>query len=127
MRSTSVWLLLVVWPAFAYGQPGPAADYHQHLFSPAIAALISPPPPAEPVRPIAADDLIPLLDRAGMRRAVVLSVAYMYGSPARKIEDEHARVKGENDWTRDQVARYPQRLVGFCGLNPLREYALEEL
>ena len=33
----------------------------------------------------------------------------------------------ENDWTSAQVARYPDRLIGFCSVNPLRSYALEEI
>jgi predicted TIM-barrel fold metal-dependent hydrolase len=98
----------------------PLADHHQHLFSPGIAALIS-------VKPISADDLIPLLDAAGIARAAVLSTAYMYGSPSRTVEEEYDRVKAENDWTGDQVARFPKRLLGFCGFNPLKDYALHEL
>lgn len=33
----------------------------------------------------------------------------------------------ENDWTSAQVAKYPDRLLGFCSVNPLRPYALEEI
>ena len=109
----------------AYGQP--LADHHQHLFSPALAALISPAPPATPVAPITASDLISLLDAAGIKRAAVLSVAYIFGQPTRKVENEYEKVKAENDWTGEQVARYPDRLIGFCGLNPLKDYALDEL
>jgi predicted TIM-barrel fold metal-dependent hydrolase len=36
-------------------------------------------------------------------------------------------VRAENDWTSEQVARFPERLRGFCGFNPLRDYALREL
>jgi uncharacterized protein len=36
-------------------------------------------------------------------------------------------VRAENDWTVEQVARYPDRLVAFFGVNPLKDYALEEL
>jgi hypothetical protein len=107
--------------------PAPLADHHQHLFSPALAALISPPPPAAPVRPIDADSLILLLDAAGIRRAAVLSVAYIYGQPGRNVENEYEKVKAENDWTSQQVTRYRNRLRGFCGLNPLKDYALVEL
>jgi predicted TIM-barrel fold metal-dependent hydrolase len=57
----------------------------------------------------------------------VLSVAYMFGSPNRTVENEYEKVKAENDWTSQQVARYPDRLRGFCSFNPIREYALEEL
>src|SRR5262245_42525454 len=73
-------------PAQQATTPGaPLADHHQHLFSPAIAALISPVPPAAPVVPITATDLIALPDAAGIRRAVVLSVAYIYGQPTRSV------------------------------------------
>lgn len=38
-----------------------------------------------------------------------------------------AKVRADNDWTSQQVAQYPDRLIGFCGLNPLKDYALDEL
>jgi uncharacterized protein len=98
----------------------PRADHHQHLFSPGIAALIS-------FEPIGVDDLVARLDEAGIKRAVVLSVAYMYGSPSRSVEHEYEKVKGENDWTSQQVARFPDRLRGFCSINPLKDYALGEI
>lgn len=106
------------------GRFAPAADHHQHLFSPDIVALLG---SSSGIAGLSADDLIPLLDSAGIRRAVVLSVAYMYGSPAREVENEYARVRAENDWTAAQAARYPDRLIAFCGFNPLKDYALEEL
>ena len=106
------------------GRFAPVADHHQHLFSPAIVALLG---DSSGVTPLGADDLIPLLDSAGIRRAVVLSVAYMYGSPRRTVEDEYAKVRAENDWTAAQSARYPDRLIAFCSFNPLKDYALEEL
>ena len=106
------------------GRYTPAADHHQHLFSPAIVALLG---EAGGIASLGAHDLIPLLDSAGIRRAVVLSVAYMYGSPRRNVEDEYAKVRAENDWTAAQAALYPDRLLAFCGFNPLKDYALEEL
>jgi predicted TIM-barrel fold metal-dependent hydrolase len=105
----------------------PAVDHHQHLFSPALAALISPPPPAAPVKPLTATDLIAHLDAAGIKRAVVLSTAYIFEQPTRKVDDAYTKVRAENDWTSQQVAQYPDRLVGFCGLNPIKDYALDEL
>lgn len=68
-----------------------------------------------------------MLDAAGIRRAVVLSVAYMYGSPSRTVTDEEAKVRAENDWTAAQVSKYADRLVAFCGVNPLKEYAVDEI
>jgi predicted TIM-barrel fold metal-dependent hydrolase len=76
---------------------------------------------------ITARDVVALLDSAGIRQALVLSVAYIYGSPARTIADEYAKVRAENDWIAAQTAEYPERLRGFCGFNPLEQYALDEL
>lgn len=79
-------------------------------------------------RVITADDLIANLDEAGIDRAVVLSVAYWFGSASRVGRpDEYANTRAENDWTAAQVARYPDRLVGFCGISPLRDYAVAEV
>jgi predicted TIM-barrel fold metal-dependent hydrolase len=102
----------------------PVADHHQHLFSPAMVALLD---TTHTHPPITARDVLALLDSAGIRRAVVLSVAYIYGSPARTIEDEHVKVRAENDWNAAQVEEYPERLIAFCGINPLKDYALTEL
>jgi predicted TIM-barrel fold metal-dependent hydrolase len=76
---------------------------------------------------ITAADLIKLLDDAAIQRAVVLSCAYMYGSPSRTVENEYEKVKAENDWVSQQVGLYSHRLTGFCGFNPLKDYALEEM
>jgi predicted TIM-barrel fold metal-dependent hydrolase len=109
-------------PIAAAAQTSPIVDHHQHFFSPAVVSQAS----GVPV--IDADALIALLDRAGIRRAVVLSTAYQFANPNRPpLDDEYARVKAENDWTSAQAGKYPERLRGFCGLNPLRDYALEEL
>jgi predicted TIM-barrel fold metal-dependent hydrolase len=103
----------------------PVADHHQHLFSPAMVALLARSSNAPP--PVTARDVVALLDSAGIRRALVLSVAYIYGSPAGSIADEYAKVRAENDWTAAQAAQYPERLRAFCSFNPLKEYALDEL
>src|SRR5215813_8057770 len=110
----------------AQGQEAPLTDHHQHLFSPALAELISP-PGGPATSPITARDLVMHLDALGIRSAVVLSTAYIWSQPSRRVENEYERVRAENDWTSQQVAMFPNRLIGFCGLNPLREYALTEL
>jgi predicted TIM-barrel fold metal-dependent hydrolase/DNA-binding beta-propeller fold protein YncE len=112
-------------PTVLAAQPAPRADHHQHLFSPATASLIS--TPGAPVSPIQGRDLIALLDSAGIRRAVVLSMGYTWGSPSRSVENEYDKVRAENDWTSQQVSLYSGRLVGFCSFNPIRSYALDEL
>lgn len=90
-----------------------------------MAQLIS--TPSAKVVPITAREVIALLDAAGIRQGLLLSVAYIYGSPSRKFEDEYDRVRDENDWNGQQAALYPGRLVAFCGFNPLRAYAMLEL
>ena len=100
----------------------PSVDHHQHLCSPAVAAFMG-------WGGIGTDAaaLIAHMDRARVERAAVLSIAYLCGDPKRAAENEHEQVRAANDWTGAQVARFPDRLRGFCGLNPLRDYALEEI
>ena len=75
-----------------------------------------------------ATELVRLLDEAGIRGAVVLSLGYQFGNPNKPpVADEYSAVKAENDWTAAQIAPFGDRLVGFCGLNPLKPYALEEI
>src|SRR3954470_327192 len=132
----SIVALLVTWPLFARmqdrapgsaGRPAPLADHHQHLFSPELAALMSTTPPVAPVKPRSAADLIEQLDAAGIKRAVVLSTAYIFEQPSRNADHAEEKLQRDNDWTSKQVAQFPDRLIGFCGLNPLKDYALEEL
>jgi len=104
--------------------PAPLADFHQHVFSAQAVALAG---PGAGLQLLDAEALVALLDAAGIRKGVLLSTAYMFGSPARQVEDELARVRIENDWTAAQAARYPGRLLAFCGFNPLKDYALDEL
>jgi predicted TIM-barrel fold metal-dependent hydrolase len=102
----------------------PAGDYHQHVFSAQDIAVGRP-----AIRPAAAgcEGRRRLLDAAGIRKATLLSIAYMFGKPGRQLEDEPGQVRRENDWTAAQAARYPDRLVAFCSFNPLKDYALQEL
>ncbi|MGH9160778.1 MAG: amidohydrolase family protein [Vicinamibacteraceae bacterium] len=105
-----------------HGQSPPLIDHHQHLFSPATTAL------ARDIAPVSADDLVRLLDEAGIRRAAVFSLAYQFGNPNKpRVDDEYDKVKAENNWTSTQVARFPDRLRGFCSVNPLKDYALGEV
>jgi predicted TIM-barrel fold metal-dependent hydrolase len=115
--------ILATW-AIAFGSSEGASliDHHQHLMSPQALSVFSSP------KPITASDLIAHMDAAGIDRAVVLSAAYGFSNPFKKPGlDEYARVRAENDWVSMEVARYPRRLIGFCSVNPLRDYALREI
>ncbi len=122
MRRLAAWLMACIGGVAAAATPAaPPVDHHQHLLSPAMIA------PGQ--KPIDAKTLIAALDAAGIRRAVILSNAYRFGSPQFAVPnpDEYSRVIAENDWTAREAAKYPKRLVAFCGFNPLKEYALREL
>lgn len=75
------------------------------------------------------EQLIAQLDDAGIRRATLLSTAYWFASELlpKADGDEYANVRAENDWTGRQAARFPDRLVAFCSVNPLRAYAVDEI
>lgn len=115
--------------------PRPPADHHVHVWSPdAVDALlraqealgqevIDP----ETARARGADDVVAALDSAGVRRGVLLSTAYFFGIPDVDFDDERAKVRAENDYVAEQVSRRPDRLVGFCSVNPKSGYALEEI
>jgi predicted TIM-barrel fold metal-dependent hydrolase len=98
-------------------------DYHQHLYSSEAGARSSPGP-----KGIDARFLVAQLDAAGIERAVVFSVAYSFSNPNKPpVPNEYAHVMAENDWTSAQVAKYPDRLLGFCSVNPIRPYAVNEI
>jgi predicted TIM-barrel fold metal-dependent hydrolase/ketosteroid isomerase-like protein len=89
-------------------------------------AMRFPGPPAFKVSDAAA--LIKLLDEAEISRAVIMSSAYFFESPLLpKNADAPRLLREENDWTAAQVARFPDRLVAFCGINPLTEQAIAEM
>lgn len=66
----------------------PLVDHHQHLLSPAGAALqnayrLCERLPYDVEQPVVGEHLVAMLDRAGIKRAVVLSDAYWFDSPPR--------------------------------------------
>ncbi len=126
MRFTFCTKLLIssILPTTLFAQ-APVIDYHQHLFSPDAAALVT---GRQGAPGISARDVVALLDSAGIQHALVLSTAYTWSKASRApVAHEYEHVKAENDWTARQVAQYPGRLRAFCSVNPLRPYALEEL
>src|SRR5689334_3905534 len=89
-------ILCALFVGCATGGITPTADHHQHLFSPDLAAVLSQNNPE--FHPVTASDVIANLDSAGIRKALLLGTAYLYGSPSRNFPDEYARVRAENDW-----------------------------
>jgi predicted TIM-barrel fold metal-dependent hydrolase len=102
--------------------PPPRYAAHQHLISPAFTKIIDQPG-------LDGAALLAMLDAAGIERGVVLSMGYSFGDErkAAKVADPDAATSDENDWTSRQVVMAKGRLLGFCGVNPLREAALAEI
>jgi predicted TIM-barrel fold metal-dependent hydrolase len=124
-RLSMLLVTLAVFPLAVSGAnvalPPPRFDHHQHLFRTGLPRAADP-------GPFDSERLTRYLDEAGIQRAVVLSLAYQMGNPHRPVDgDEYEQVRAENDWTSRQVALRSDRLVGFCGFNPLKAYALQEL
>jgi predicted TIM-barrel fold metal-dependent hydrolase len=93
-------------------------DFHTHVFPPEVkrnrnkyverdpcfAILYS-----DPKAKIAtADELIASMDEAGVDTSVILNIGWT----------THELCVETNDYIIDSVSRYPQRLVGFCAVQP---------
>jgi predicted TIM-barrel fold metal-dependent hydrolase len=100
-KTSGTWLIAAEIPTF----PGPASE-----------------------APVDVEQMIKLLDAAGIRRAALLSVAYWFDSgPEAERAKAYSAVRAENDWTAAQAAKFPGRLVAFCSFNALANHALQEL
>ena len=86
-------------------------------------------PPPQYGKPVEADQLVAELDDAEIARGVVLSTAYWYGARRHAFSNAEAEAKtrADNDWTVAQVSRHPDRLVAFCGVGALADYAAAEI
>lgn len=115
-------------------EPPPLADHHMHIRSEAMARAITRAQEAMNERALpsaltslGAAQVLAALDSAGVSRAAVLSSAYLFGMPDVTFNDRQALVQAENDYVSREVARRPDRLKGFCSINPLADYAMAEI
>jgi uncharacterized protein len=75
-----------------------------------------------------ADDMVAALDKAGAQKGYALSNAYGWGLEFIQVgEKEYDLVKYENDFTAEQAAKHPDRLIPFLSIHPLKKYALAEM
>ncbi|MFC2012844.1 amidohydrolase family protein [Chloroflexota bacterium] len=93
-------------------------DFHTHVFSPDIkknrkkyidndpcfAILYSDPK----ARLVTADELIKSMDESGVDISVILNIGWI----------THDLCVETNDYILDAIARYPDRLIGFCAVQP---------
>ena len=75
---------------------------------------------------ITAASLVAHLDEAGITHGVVASLGYEFADGP-ETPGERERLQAENDWTVKQGAAFPGRLTAFCGMNPIRSYAIDEM
>jgi len=118
--------------------PAVAVDHHVHVHSPAILAFL-PGYCASPGRtskcdpeflnPLSVTDLLRAMDKAGIRRARLMSTAYLAESPMMvPPAPDHAKiVRQANDFTVALARDHPDRLQAYIGVNPLTATAVPEI
>jgi predicted TIM-barrel fold metal-dependent hydrolase len=95
---------------------GASLDAHTHLISQNLLDGLT----GGGIPSAGADDLIAQLDAAHIDKAVVLALGY---DPS--LDDSGSAA--ENDFAAAEIEKYPARLIGFCGINPLNDGALKEI
>lgn len=101
-------------------------DHHSHIFSPSarhwFERAIN-----KPIPSLTGEQLISVLDADQVRQAVILSVAYMFARPGEGAPSDVAALQAENDWAAAQIAKWPDRLVGFFSVNPIADSSGAEI
>jgi predicted TIM-barrel fold metal-dependent hydrolase len=103
-------------------------DFHTHVFSPQIKKNRNKYIDSDPCFAIlysnsdakiaTADELIASMDEAGIDVSVIVNLGWT----------THELCVETNDYILESIARYPQRLVGFCAVQPLSyEAAIAEI
>jgi len=84
--------------------------------------------PKQPLAEVTADVVIEALNAAHVRKAALLSFAYRLAAPNVGLTATEAdEVDRENSWVAAQVDAHRDRLVGFCSVNPQKDYAIRSI
>jgi len=136
VRGAAATAALAAWPdhrrAFARRSPTrpPFLNAHAHVNSVRVADHIAHLMGRRAVEPLDGAEVVRRLDGMGIKRAFVLSTAYMMaaevGTPLPPDEERQA-VAAENDFAAAQAALAPDRLIPFLSVNPKRDYAPDEI
>lgn len=128
----SIVLSSILFAAACYSQGVPPSvqvtDRHVHLMSPRMIKLFK--DVSIPFSRPDADysDIAILQERVGTKQIYLLSMAYLYGHPEfGKVENEADLVRAENDYVAAARNTAGKRTRFYCGVNPLRDYALTEV
>lgn len=100
-------------------------DHHAHVFSP-VARQLFENAIQKAVPPLTPNELIPVMQKDGVAKAAVFSVAYMFASPQAGNPDLNS-LKAENDWVANRVVEHPDQLVGFFSVNPVASGSAAEI
>jgi predicted TIM-barrel fold metal-dependent hydrolase len=103
------------------------ADHHMHMFSPAVRQWLEKELDLPHLPPLGLEELISVLQKDGVKKAVVLSNAYFFAHSTAKQPADLQLLMAENDQLADAVAKHPDRLVGFFSIGPLAESAFPEI
>jgi len=100
-----------------------------HLASPGLCKLVGECLPSNDPPAVFGSDAIRALDEARVSKGVILSCAYLYGLPSLRLKPAEvaSMTRRENEFTAAEVARYPDRLVGFLSVDPLAPSAIDEI
>ncbi|KUO73065.1 MAG: hypothetical protein APF77_20565 [Clostridia bacterium BRH_c25] len=114
------------------GQTKTYTDYHMHMMSEQFSELFkilngNDKSNGYQLEEFSAEKILTLLNNARLDRAFVLSGSYILGMNGIEGPDEYNDVKKENNYLAIQCAKYPEGLVGFFSVNPLKDYAIEEM
>lgn len=105
-----------------------ATDRHVHILSPGLIKVwkglgIPFSRPDEYYK-----DIDVILKNTAVKRIDLISMAHVFSSSDfGKFENERALVEGENSYVAAARDKHPKRTRAFCSVDPLRDYALEEL
>jgi predicted TIM-barrel fold metal-dependent hydrolase len=131
-------LSLASGPARAQATGPVLVDHHTHVHAPAILDFLpgycaSPGRigdcPAVFIQPLTVEQLLTDMDAAGVRRANLMSTAYLAESPMMvpPRADAPDLVRQANAFTVELARAHPDRLAAFIGVNPLTPTALPEI
>ena len=117
----------------------PRADHHLHIQGPQLSQALAQLKARDPavvqgvdpavLKPRTGAEALRLLDAAGIRKGVLLSEAYMFGSPlmAPDNPDVAALTRAENSYNVAEARASGGRLVAFVGVDPLAPSAPAEI
>jgi len=105
------------------------ADHHMHLGSVDVCERVGECLPSNDPPAVFGSDAVAALDQADVDKGVVFSSGYLYGLASLNLEPEAVAswARRENDFTAAEVAKFPDRLVGFLSVDPLQASAVDEL